>query len=325
MLLPIPDEDNVRADVIRARLKIESEASLGWAYLLPSEASNVIVKYAPKWTISCVIPRTEKKIIANHHTYHKWDAAAPKLCTKILDIKTPDLIWSHAFKKPWDSYSRVTPYFSLFAIDLQQDNGIYAIPYRIANVYSSGTVCFGEAAEIANLRQANNYFWSSPFNQDNCPYTEIHRKTCNYRNHEWFDHSEDTYCGEEECDECDGGEYTCRCECCVNICGCKCDCSMEEEFFKWVSLYHKRIITSQFVKKNNFFCGAKYFACPRPTKAVFISNNHKLLETIPKSSWRRDYKNTDVVIGVASKNYNEWEIDLGSFQFKLSKDKVRMV
>jgi hypothetical protein len=287
---------------------------LGWVYLLPSDASNVIVKYSPKWIISCVLPKSKKKITACYRSYD--DYADPLVTTRELEIETPDLIWSHSIRKPWDNFYKIEPYFSLSAINLSQSDGLYAVPYRLSNVYSSGTVCFGGSpSEITNLRQANNYFWSSPFNEDNCPYLSVHRKTCEDRVHEWFDHY----------DEDENEEGSCGCECCINICGCKCECSMENEFFDWISSYRKQLDNSQFVKKNSFFCGKKYFACPKTTEAVFLSNNQKLFELVPKTNWRRDYKNTNVVIGVASKNYNDWEIDLGSFQFKMNQDTVRII
>jgi hypothetical protein len=301
----------------------QTSEPLGWLYLLPSDACNVIVKYSPKWAISCVIPKSKKKITACHRNYHEFDDLA--VTTRELEIETPNLIWSHSLKKPWESYSKINPYFSLFAINLNQSNGLFAVPYRLANVYSSATVCFGDSTQdITNLRQANNYFWASPFNEDNCPYKEIHRKNCEDRSHEWYDHydSEDCDCG--DCGYCDGGEGgECRCECCINICGCNCPCSLTEEFFSWISNYDKQL--GQYIKKNSFFCGKKYFACPKPTEAIFLSNNKKLFEKVPKTNWRRDYKNTNVVIGVASKNYNNWEIDLGSFQFKMNQDTVRII
>lgn len=306
----------------------QDDKPLGWIYLLPSDASNVIVKYSPKWTISCVISKSEKKITACHRKYHDFED--PTITTRDISIHTPDLIWSHSLKKPWDYNSKVNPYFSLFAIDLKQSDGLYAVPYRLANVYDSATVCFGDTSrEITNLRQANNYFWSSPFNEDNCPYKSFHRKTCEGRDHEWYDHyePESCGCGEEDCGYCedDTNSEECRCECCIEICGCECGCQITDEFFEWVSNYNKHLESSQYIKKNSFFCGKKYFACPKPTEALFISNNKELFDIVPKTSWRRDYKNTNVVIGVASKNYNEWEIDLGSFQFKIQQDKVKIV
>lgn len=290
-----------------------AEKTLGWIYLLPSDAQNVIVKYNPKWTISCVVPASLKKITAYHRQYSDWDD--PVTAKETLEIQIPELIWSHSIKKPWEPSSLVQPYFSLHAIDLSKSDGLFVTPYLLANIYTSAKVCYGGDSDPTNLRQAANRFWQSPFNEDNCPYKEDHRKSCDERNHEYYDHDFDD----------DEDDSDCNCECCTNICGCRCGCCLEAAFFTWIKEYDKRLKETPFTKRNSFFCGKKYFACPRPTTAVFISNNKSLFKQVPKTVWRRDYKNTEVVIGVAYNDNKRWNIDTGSVQFTIAENEAKII
>jgi hypothetical protein len=45
----------------------------------------------------------------------------------------------------------------------------YLVPYRPANVYEDGRICWGSVSFGANLRHDYNSFWASPFNYDLIP------------------------------------------------------------------------------------------------------------------------------------------------------------
>lgn len=303
--------------------------SFGWIYLLPSEAINVIVKYHPKWLISCVIPETFRRITAKRVDYRTDEAHEGK-----LDIKTPDIIFTHSIAKPWTKYSKADPYFSINRIDLKKGGGIHATPYQLSNVYSSGQVCFGGTAFNGmpkNLREANNLFWSTPFNEDNCPFFENHPSVCKNKDHEFLDHPQiptsksrpfgwGTPAWKRPRATAIKG---CRCECCINECGCQCKCNLNKGFFDWLKNYYTIVTNKKTTVKTKYFCGEKYFACPKPTKAIFISNKEALLKKIPETHWRKDGQHATVIIGVAEiKNDTHWKVDLGSTSFSIPKSQV---
>lgn len=311
------------------------DPKVGWIYLLPTNAKSVIVKYSPKWKISCVLPEQERDITLTY-----YNPKIDDILKTSYSITSPDIILSHSLTKPWTDETKVVPYFSLFAIDSSKKDGIYALPYRISNVYSSGNICFGHTSstELSNLRSANNIFWQSPFNLDNCPYMKIHRSMCPSIDHEWYDHFDI----EESC-ECMydvEGEHVefhdccceaCRCECCLRVCNCVCRCDLKPELDKWVESYSEQLKSLQFTKKTNYFCGSKYFAAPKATTAVFMSDNKSLLKNVPENCWRTDAQNTKIVIGLAEikneteKSHKSWDIDLGSFQFTIEETKVEIL
>lgn len=295
--------------------------SFGWIYLLPSEAINVIVKYHPKWLISCVLPETSRRIIGKRVDYRTDEAHKGS-----LDIKTPDIILTHSIAKPWDEYSKADPYFSINRIDLKKGGGIHATPYQLANVYSSGQICFGETTfggVPKNLREANNIFWSTPFNEDNCPFFENHPSVCKNKDHDFLDHPRTppaTWAARNLRVKAIKG---CCCECCINECGCQCKCNLNKGFFAWLKNYYTVVTTKKTTVKTKYFCGDKYFACPKPAKAIFISNSESLLKKIPENHHRIDGQRTTVIIGVAEiKNETHWKVDLGSTSFSIPKSQV---
>jgi len=287
--------------------------SFGWIYLLPSEAINVVVKYHPKWLISCVLPETNRRIAAKRIDYR-----TDKLHTGKLDVKTPDIILTHSLKKPWVTNSKTESYFAINRVDLTKKGGIHATPYQLANVYSSGHICFGETGSPKNLREANNLFWATPFNEDNCPYFENHPGTCTNKTHEYL------VCrmfGRGASQR--GKKLSCRCECCINECGCQCQCDLNAGFFDYLKNYYSVVTTKKTTAKTKYFCGDKYFACPKPTNFIFMSNNKSLLKKIPEKHWRKDGQGATVIIGVAEiKDETHWRVDLGSTSFSIPKSQT---
>lgn len=287
---------------------------VGWVYLLPTETISSIVKYSPKWMVSCVLPETKRQIIVRTLDYDEDEYQE-----NILEIDVPSLILSHTLRKPWALNTKIKEYFSINVINPEKKTALEIIPYRFANVYSSGNICFGDVELDGlpkNLRQANNFFWSTSFNEDNSPFYDLHRNLCKNVTHEYYDHL--------VCDCDDGCECDCQCECCINACGCRCGCNLNKEFLKWVINYKTFIQEKKFITKNKYFCGDKYFACAKPSSAIFISNKRELLNEIPKKHWRFDFQQTPVIIGVAERNEDIWTINLGSFSFKLKHRNIKI-
>jgi hypothetical protein len=305
-----------------------SSGIFGWIYLLPTESIKVIVKYHPKWMISCILPETRRQIFVSCR-----DFDSDIDCQKSIKIDVPSLILSHSIKKPWAIHSKIKEYFSIHAIDLSKSDNVYALPYRFANVYSSGTICFGDVALDGlpkNLRQANNFFWSTQFNEDNSPFFDMHYSQCRQQEHDYYAHPwhicinyPDSLCS---CLCCKGVcRCECKCECCTKICGCRCCCNLTKEFFEWVPSYFNYIKEKQHVIKTKLFCGNKYFAYPDKAGAVFLSNKKKLLNEIPEKHWRFDPEGTSAIIGIAEQSGNSWKINLGSFEFTIKNTQVTIM
>ena len=164
---------------------------LGWIYLLPSNTQSILVQYSPKWKISCVLPEKQRRI---HFKFHVCNDVACQDYDNTFNIKTPTLVMSHSMIPPWVKSTKQNSYFDLYALDNTKKEHLYTAPYRLANVYESGKICFGavSANDIASLRKANNLFWSSPFNLDNCPLVRQHQLNCGAVEH----HYEEHYCND---------------------------------------------------------------------------------------------------------------------------------
>ena len=299
---------------------------IGWIYLLPSETIKVIVKYHPKWMISAVIANTSKKIRTVKRLYDEEDA------TEELDIliKIPNLIMSHSMQKPWVLNSKIETYFSINAIDLKQTSGIYVIPYRLANVYSSSNICFGDVAlerKPSNLRQANNFFWSSPFNEDNCPYLDRHLQTCTERNHDHFD--EKRIREQYEAEKLDPLEMEARiqadCACCFNECACECTCDTTDLYHDWLNNYYELIKNQKYTLSTSLFCGERYFALDTPVSALFLSNHSKALNQVPEKIHRLDCQKTKVAIGAAKPSKDGWTVDFGGHIMDLTNEQIEVI
>ena len=302
---------------------------IGWIYLLPSETLKVIVKYHPKWMISAVIANTSKKIKTVKRLY---DEHADEVDERDILVKIPDLIMSHSMQKPWVSNSKIETYFSINAIDLQQTSGIYVIPYRLANVYSSSNICFGDIAlerKPSNLRQANNFFWASPFNEDNCPYLDKHLQICEERNHDHYDEKRIREQYESESEKLDVLEMEERiqanCACCFNECACPCTCDTTDLYYDWLNNYYELLKNQKYTLSTTLFCGERYFAVDTPTCALFLSNHLEALSKVPEKMHRLDCQNTKVVIGAAKPSKDGWTVDFGGHSIDLTNEETEVI
>lgn len=330
---------------------------MGWIYLLPTDTQKVLVKYAPKWLISCVLPdkRTTssfrvKKYIDDEETWIE----------RSLEINIPTLILSHSFVKPWVEKSAVEQYFLLHAAEIS-DASIRAAMFRLANVYSSGKLCFGEISNEglpSNLRKANSLFWGTPFNDDASPFYDLHSMKCSNKSHENYEHQDEEFrhsCAFERehqcaCDSTDGNHRPgcecatedcgcecvcaccvrtcnceCKCECCLNVCGCACNCELTEQYFDWIHGYAEQL-RADYAIKTQFFLGDRYIGYNQPTSALFLSNDPKLEEWVPPKFWREDGQKHRFILGSAIDQLNQtWRVDLGQLQFEIPRENISIV
>ena len=284
--------------------------------------------------ISCVLPCTERKIYAAKVNYNTDEQEERQLV-----IKSPDLIMSHTLHKPWVNFSKIETYFSLYAIDLSKSD-ICVSPYQLANVYPSAQICFGDVAMFnkpTNLRQANNYFWASPFNDDNCPYLDNHHRSCETRQHDHFDEqrirdlqeagkklanndSIQGLLGLTSSEE----DLGARCSCCLNECSCSCQCDLNEVFFAWIENYGQQLQSKQKTRSNNLFYGEKHYLCSKPASALFISNHVDILGKIPAHLHQKDMQSS-FVIGTAKPIVDGWDIDFTDKQITLESKEIEVI
>lgn len=292
-----------------------------WIYLLPSETTKVIVKYHPKWMISCVLPKSTKSIFAIKHDYDN-----DLLIERKLFIEVPDLIISHSFPKPWIKDSKLEPYFNINAINVESSNDIKTRPFRLANVYSSGSICFGEVGRPSNLRRANNYFWASPFNEDNCPFLHYHYLNCDTRDHDHDD--EKRIIGQnktlEHYSAMELDQVREKCSCCQNWCGCSCQCDLTECFYEWISNYSEFLSKQEYIINTSLFCGEKCFTYSKPLSALFISNCQDILDKVPMKSHHKDLKDT-FVIGIAKQQSDQWEVQINNLTMLFSNKEIEVI
>lgn len=302
---------------------------LGWIYFLPSETTRVIIKYYPKWMISCFLPNSSKRIFVS-----KYEEDTDSILEREACIKVPSLLISHTLPKPWISESKIDSYFNIYAIDESNKLDICTKPYRLANVYSSGSICFGEIEEPYNLRQANNYFWASIFNEDNCPYLDNHYQNCKDRQHDHYDEERIVeqvrtslavaYSSKPFNLEAEQEKAKLKCSCCLNECGCSCGCDLTECFYDWINNYYEFLLQPKFTINTKLFCGEKYFECVNPLTALFITNNKNVLEKISEHSLLQDCKDT-FIIGQARYTNNKWEIEINNHKLSLLSDEIEVI
>lgn len=125
--------------------------------LLPTGTTAIVVSYSPNVILSCAVMPNEFDIEYSVVGVAKKDR---------LRVKTPHLFMGLAYNDvPFSTYPSVKNQCNLWALNIDRTDGIYVKPYRLANVWETGGVCFGNLAPVS-LRQAFNYYWTSLFNDD---------------------------------------------------------------------------------------------------------------------------------------------------------------
>ena len=116
----------------------------------------------------------------------------------------------------------------------------------------------------------------------------------------------------------------CRCSCCKEECNCPCRCSAQLMYQRHLETYHDvQIKRQKWDKRNQVFCGSKFWAAPRGADGILISNERSLLGFIPKKFWRKDQHGNPMVIALANRHKNgHWEFESGGFTFSLSSENV---
>lgn len=127
--------------------------------LLPTSATTVLVKYSPEILVSCIIPPKDFEI--------KYSSTKNFVKKRDLLIGTPTLIMSCGYSDTpsVNNYDSINTGYTLWVLDTSRDSGVFVKPYKLANIYEEGTICFGDLIPT-NLRQAFNYYWTSGFNDD---------------------------------------------------------------------------------------------------------------------------------------------------------------
>lgn len=203
-------------DQVQYRLNWErifgSQAVRGQVFLLPSEASRVIVQYDPDFRITCLIPTKERDIVIDYpdRTGRRQDlrrkikspwlllsqvtytskmpdtaqimyaqAADPtcpcdrcrEVCKQTMEILNHGLFCGCSYCCETSVRAlRVKVVYHLFAVDTERNDDIIAQPYRLANIYEDGKICFkknnGTIYSPQNMRQAHGTFWTHKFDND---------------------------------------------------------------------------------------------------------------------------------------------------------------
>jgi hypothetical protein len=180
-------------------------------YYLPKSARQLVITYlANDIAVSIVCPDHEKKINVN------FVSNSGRVYAESNKIKVPELYLTHLLYK------------DQFLLHTHQ-NGKFA-PYLLANVYEYGVICFGDVFDHCpkDLRQAWNYYWESPFNQENSEYYDYHKNKC-------VGVSQHTYAGHRQEDR-----DTCICACCIEICNCPCFCLESQLFNQYLTEYSQK-------------------------------------------------------------------------------------
>jgi hypothetical protein len=245
----------------------------GNLYLLPSEAASVIVQYSPDFRISCLIPPKQRQIAVDWQgSQTNWKINSPYLllsqlvyinttydkyylandlgvsiecdcpdCTKAnkkLDtVNHPPVCECEICKKIQNR--RLKKIYYLYAVDEKETQKLVAQPYRLANVYEDGKICFrkrGGAIRLPqNLREAHSTFWTHRFDNDfnwkiphDCTkrYHEFRRCVKNRKKRHKCPKMGSFHHRDHKCQK-KGFDYDKdTCECCMNICECwkKCPC-----------------------------------------------------------------------------------------------------
>lgn len=232
-------------------------------YFLPKSATKCIVTYTHDDAIITAVCPAHTKTVA---TAYILESGFPIRGSATLDI--PELYMSHRLMSQ--------QFYLMFKSN-------HFIPYGLANVYDYGVICFGDVFDRypRDLRQAWNYYWESPFNQENSGYIDYHQLHCmGVVSHNYAGHR-------------DGA---CICACCLNICNCACHCDQGQLFNNYLKSY-----------KPIAHKSAKLPPVETADSLVFEVRAPKLL-ILPKSYavplGLKDYKYPDIYVGVTHEDEN---------------------
>jgi len=180
-------------------------------YFLPKNAQQLVVTYlADDIAVSIVVPKHKKDI------HSSFVADSGRTTQSKLSVDVPELYLTHLLQE------------DQFLLNAHQ-NGLLA-PYVFANVYDYGAICFGDFFDHCpqDLRQAWNYYWETPFNQENSEFYEYHKEKC-------LGTSSHSYAGHKE-----SINNNCICACCIEICNCPCYCIQSHLFEQYLKDYSSR-------------------------------------------------------------------------------------
>lgn len=157
--------------------------------------------------------------------------------------------------------------------------------------------------------------------KDNEPYPDC---GCGWR------HKRGCACPKGACDcECKCGccqktcnHPVCDCACCKNECNCQCNCTSADKFMFHMANYHAMLMPKQrWRSRTEFFCGESYWASPKSSTGILISNSKRLLKQIPRQYWRKDQNGHALVVALATRTNEGWEFESG-YHFSLNHSSV---
>jgi len=148
---------------------------------------------------------------------------------------------------------------------------------------------------------------------------------CSYR------HKRGCLCGKNYCDcecfcdcckkKCNHG--VCVCPCCRNTCSCRCNCNASQRFEHHVTTYNSDLMpTQKWADRTDLFCGTKFWAAPKGSDGVLITNNKTILRKIPRKFWRKDSNGHALLIALATRTKPDWEFESGNFKFRISNSNI---
>lgn len=147
-----------------------------------------------------------------------------------------------------------------------------------------------------------------------------------------FRHKRGCGCGKLNCScecFCDCCKATCdhsvcECSCCKDTCNCRCRCTTDDRFKKHLQVYHEKLMGNQrWKRRNELFCGTKFWASPRGGHGTLLTNDKNLLNKVPRNFWRKDQNGQPLLIALANRKVDgNWIFESGGFVFELAAPNV---
>ena len=254
---------------------------------LPTASNKIVVNYGDSSIkVSCALPAKEHKIM--YRSDGDYDQQTAK-------IKAPPILFIGEYCDIPADHTVLN--FYIFGLNTRCPNIIYGAPYMLANVYSSGRICFG-SFRPKNLRAAYNQFWTTPFNSE---LIEESFSLVGYPD----DYDPDDYYDEDEVSK---HFFT--------IDNHDLDTYIEESYQEIYKEQPWEDLTS-------FVCGRRFWASPRGAPGVLVSNNRTLLKKIPRKYWRQ-YRGSPLFIARATKTKKGWNFFSGTVKFSLPEKNIAL-